>query len=99
MTTRKHKWEYRSPFDFDMTKMTVEEVEERLRASGIDPGKWTDNEDYVKAGDKANLPTLSWYAEMLKEMGVILEEQVKRDLQETDELNYQLMRLKRGGGR
>ena len=99
MSKSKHQWKYRSPFDFDMSKMTVEEVKERLREQGINPDSWVSNEEHVKEGDKAQLPTLNWYAEMLKEMGVILETQVQRDLKETDELNYQLQRLKRGGGR
>lgn len=95
----KHNYAYRSPFNFDMSEMTVEEVQERLRAQGIEPGKWTSNEDEVKEGDTAQLPTLKWYAEMLQELGKVLETQIERDLKETDELNYQLMRLKRGGGR
>lgn len=95
----KHKYKYRSPFNFDMSEMTVEEVKERLRSQGINPDSWVNNEDYVKEGDKAPLPTLSLYAEMLTEMGDILKTQVDRDLRETDELNYQLQRLKRGGGR
>jgi hypothetical protein len=95
----KHKYNYRSPFTFDMSEMTVEEVRERLREQGINVGEWTSNENEVEEGDKARLPTLKWYAEMLQEMGGLLETQVERDLKETDELNYQLMRLKRGGGR
>lgn len=99
MSSQKHRWKYRSPFNFDMSNMTVEEVKERLRAQGIDPDSWVSNEGEVNEGDKAQLPTLKWYAEMLQEMGTVLETQVERDLKETDELNYQLMRLKRGGGR
>lgn len=99
MTKRKHKYKYRSPFDFNCEDLSVEEVVERLRAQGIDPNEWVDNEGRVKDGDKAQLPTLKWYAEILKEMGGIIETQVEHDLKETDELNYQLQRLKRGGGR
>lgn len=95
----KHKYRYTSPFNFDMSEMTVEEVKERLRAQGINPDSWVSNEDEVEDGDQAQLPTLKWYAEMLQEMGSVLKTQVERDLKETDELNYQLMRLKRGGGR
>jgi len=104
MTTRKRKrerkpYEYRSPFDFDCSKMTPEEVIERLRAQGIEPNQWVNNEDHVKDGDTAQLPTLKWYADILKEMGGIIEQQVEHDLRETDELGHQLARLKRGGGR
>ena len=98
MSKAKHNWKYRSPFDFDMSKMTVEDVKERLRANGINPDSWVSNEDRVKSGDKAPLSTLTWYAEMLEEMKTLIENQVRRDLKETDDLNYQLQRLKRGGG-
>jgi hypothetical protein len=97
--SKKHQYQYRSPFTFDMSEMTVEEVIERLREQGIEPNKWVDNEDTVEEGQTAQLPTLKWYAEILREMGGIIEQQVERDLKETDDLNYQLMRLKRGGGR
>jgi hypothetical protein len=90
---------YKSPFDFDVSKLTVEEVKERLRAEGIEPNEWTSNEDEVEDGAKAQIPTLKWYADMLKEMGGIVEQQIERDLKETDDLAYQLRRLERGGGR
>ena len=89
---------YRSPFDFDLSKMTVEEAEERLRTMGINPGSWEDNKDYVKDGDKATLPTFKFYAEMLGHIRDICKDQVKHDVQEIDTLSYQLRRLKRGGG-
>jgi hypothetical protein len=96
---KKKKYEYRTPFDFDLTKMTVEEAEERLRAMGIEPGQWTDNENYVKEGDTAQLPTFGFYAEMLGHIRDICQTQVDHDVKEIDDLNYQLRRLKRGGGR
>ena len=89
---------YRSPFDFDLSKMTVEEAEERLRAMGIEPNSWTNNEDYVKDGDTATLPTFKFYADMLGHIRDICQDQVKHDVKEIDTLNYQLRRLKRGGG-
>lgn len=94
----KHR-QYRSPFDFDLSKMTVEEAEERLRAMGIEPGSWTDNEGRVKEGDQAQLPTFKFYAEMLGQIRDICQDQVNHDLREIDELSYQIRRLKRGGGR
>ena len=89
---------YKTPFDFDLTKMTVEEAEERLRASGIEPGKWLDNEDSVKEGDQTQLPTFKLYAEMLGHIRDICKDQVHHDVKEIDELSYQIRRLKRGGG-
>lgn len=89
---------YKSPFDFDLTKMTVEEAEERLRALGIEPGTWVSNEDTVKAGDQAQLPTFKLYAEMLGHIRDICRDQVKHDVREIDDLSYQIRRLKRGGG-
>jgi hypothetical protein len=89
---------YRSPFDFDLTKMTVEEAEERLRSMGIEPGTWVDNESYVKDGDQARIPTFEFYAEMLGHIRDICQDQVNHDVKEIDNLNYQLRRLKRGGG-
>lgn len=93
------KYRYRSPFDFDVSKLTVEEVVERLRAQGLEVGEWVDNEGRVKEGQKAQLPTFKFYADMLGKIGDILQDQVDRDLAEIDDLNYQLRRLKHGGGR
>jgi len=89
---------YKSPFDFDLSKMTVEEAKERLRSMGINPGEWTDNEDRVKDGDQAQIPTFKMYADMLTEIRDICQGQVTRDLHEIDELNVKLRRLKKGGG-
>jgi len=89
---------YRSPFDFNLKDMTVEEAEERLRSMGIEPNSWVNNEEYVKTGDKATLPTFKFYAEMLGHIRDICKDQVKHDVQEIDTLSYQLRRLKRGGG-
>jgi hypothetical protein len=90
---------YRSPFDFDLSKMTVEEAKERLRAAGLPVNEWVDNEGHVKDGDKVQLPTLKFYADMLTKIGDIVRDQVDRDVKEIDDLNYQLRRLKHGGGR
>lgn len=98
MTDPKEKFKYRSPFDFDLSKMSVEEAKERLRAMGIEPGSWTDNHGRVKDGDKAQIPTFKLYAEMLTQIRDICQTQVDRDLNEIDMLNVKLRRLKRGGG-
>ena len=89
---------YRSPFDFDLSRMTVEEAEAKLRAMGIEPNSWTDNEGRVKDGDQAQIPTFKFYAEMLGEIRDICKGQVSRDLHEIDELSVKLRRLKKGGG-
>jgi len=90
---------YRSPLDFDVSKMTVEEVKERLRAEGFPVGEWVSNEDHVKDGDKAQIPTFKRYAELLGQLRDILQQQADRDVKQIDDLSYQLRRLKHGGGR
>lgn len=90
--------EYKSPFDFDLSKMSVEDAKERLRAMGIEPDSWTNNHDTVKEGDKAQIPTFKFYADMLGEIRDICKGQVSRDLREIDELGVKLRRLKKGGG-
>ena len=93
MKTRK------GPFDFNVAEMTVEEVTERLRQSGINVGSWTSNEDYVSPeGEEVRIPTFQRYAAMLKELAGIMEDQVKKDVNQVDDLNYQLHRLRHGGG-
>lgn len=89
---------YRSPFDFDLSKMTVEEAKERLREAGINPDSWTNNEGRVKEGDKAKIPTFEFYAQMLGEIRDICQGQVSRDLHEIDDLSVKMRRLKKGGG-
>jgi hypothetical protein len=95
-------YEYKSPFDFDVSKMTVEEVIERLRAQGIEPNEWVDNEERfkqgkTKEGQKAKIPTLEAYAHILDQIKKVVEKQVENDVKETDDLVYQLRRIKRGG--
>ena len=89
---------YQSPFDFDVSKMTVEQVKERLRAAGLPIGEGVSNEDYVKGGEKVQLPTFKYYAEMLTAIRDICQDQANRDLKEIDSLQVQLQRLRKGGG-
>lgn len=101
--TDKKKYQYKSPFDFDVSKMTVEQVEQRLRDQGFPVGHWTDNYDQKTTDEKgepkkASIPTFEFYAEMLGQIRDICQDQVKHDVREIDNLNYQLRRLKRGGG-
>lgn len=86
---------YKSPFDFDLSKMTIEEVREHLKARGIEPNQWVHNERTAKA----QLPTLKAYAKILEEIGGVVEQQIERDVQEVDRMQYQLHRLKHGGGK
>jgi hypothetical protein len=95
----KANFRYRSPFNFDLSKMSVEEAKERLRSHGIPVDEWVDNEGRVEEGEKAQLPTLKFYADMLSKIGDLVGDQVQRDVKEIDDLNYQLRRLKHGGGR
>jgi hypothetical protein len=89
----------RGPFDFDVSKLSVEEVKERLRAAGLPVDAWVSNEDHVKEGDKARLPTFEHYAKLLEHLRDIMQKQADQDLQQIDDLNYQLQRLQHGGGR
>ena len=91
--------QYKSPFDLNVGDLTVEEVKERLREMGIEPNSWVDNEGRVKEGDKARLPSLTHYAELLRQMGSLIETQVKNDVKEMDQLVYQLRRLEKGIGK
>lgn len=89
----------RGPFDFDVSRMTVEEVKDRLRAAGLPVDEWVSNEDRVKEGDTARIPTFQRYAEHLLNLRGLLEQQAEADVKQMDELNYQLRRLEHGGGR
>jgi hypothetical protein len=92
------KFNYKSPFDFDLSKLTVEEAKKRLLEMGIPTDTWENNEEYVKDGDKAQLPTFKFYAEMLTSIRDICQTQVDRDLKEIDHLQVKLHRLRKGGG-
>lgn len=99
MTDKKYdKYKYKSPFDFDLSKMTVEEAKERLRSMGINPDEWTSNEDYVKEGERVQLPTFKLYADLLTQIRDICQDQANRDIREIDKLQVQLSRLRKGGG-
>ena len=89
---------YRSPFDFDLSKMTVEEAKERLHKMGLNTDTWESNEEYVKGGEKVQLPTFKYYAEMLTAIRDICQDQANRDVKEIDHLQVQLQRLRKGGG-
>ena len=90
----------KGPFDFDVSKMTVEEVKERLRQAGIPVNEWVDNEGQVpEEGKEVRLPSFERYAEMLTELRDVMQMQVDRDVEQIDTLAYQLHRLKHGGGR
>lgn len=92
------KYQYKSPFDFDLSKMTVEEAKERLREMGINTDSWESNEDYVKGGEKVQIPTFKMYADLLGQIRDICQDQVNRDINEIDKLQVQLARIRKGGG-
>lgn len=90
----------KGPFDFNVKDMTPEEVVERLRAAGIPVNNWVDNEGEVKPeGEERLLPSFKKHAELLGHIKDIMQTQVDQDVSQIDELNYQLKRLKHGGGR
>lgn len=89
----------RGPFDFDVSKMSVEDVKARLRAAGVPVDSWVNNEDTVKGGEQVQLPTIQRYVGLLIQLRDLMQTQGDRDLQEIDDLSYQLRRLKHGGGR
>lgn len=82
-------------FDFDVSKMTPEEVKEKLKEGGIPFESWVHNEEEREV---TTLPMFERKAELLKQLAGILEDQIENDVKEVDTLNVQLHRLKRGGG-
>lgn len=89
----------RGPFDFDVSKLSVEDVKARLRAAGVPVDSWVSNEDTVKGEEQVQLPTIQRYVGLLIQLRDLMQTQGDRDLQEIDDLSYQLRRLKHGGGR
>ena len=85
----------RYDFDFDVSKMTPEEVKEKLKEGGIPYDGWVHNEEEREV---KTLPMFERQAELLKQLAGIMETQIEQDLKEIDSLNIQLHRLKRGGG-
>lgn len=89
----------RGPFDFDVSKLSVEDVKARLRAAGLPVDSWVDNEGHATEGKQVRLPTIDRHIELLTQLRDLLQQQSDRDLQEIDDLSYQLRRLQHGGGR
>lgn len=90
----------KGPFDFNVGELTPEEVIEKLRAAGIPVNGWVDNEGEVPPeGKKVVLPSFQKHAELLGHIRDLMQTQVDQDVAQMDDLNYQLKRLKHGGGR
>lgn len=90
----------KGPFDFNVAEMTPEEVIEKLRAAGIPVNSWVDNEETCPPeGKKVRLPSFEKHAELLGHIRDLMQQQVDQDVSQIDELNYQLKRLRHGGGR
>lgn len=85
----------RYDFDFDVSKMTPEEVKERLREAGVPFEEWVHNQEEREV---TTLPMFEKQAELLQQLAGILEDQIEKDVKEIDTLNVQVYRLKRGGG-
>lgn len=84
-------------FNFDVSKMTPEEVREKLREAGIPFDSWVKSD---KEGEEIHtLPMFEHQAELLKQLAGLLEDQVDRDVEHISELHEQLHRLQRGGGK
>lgn len=76
--------------------MTQQELEEKLRALGLDP----QNPTWVQSGgvDLGKLPVLAKQRELLIAIKDLLKKQLHTDLVKLDEANEALSRLTHGGG-
>lgn len=74
-------------------KLTLDEINERLRAAGVEPnGTWKENEESKAPG----------FLNQIKELGPLLKDalelQIESDKKTLAELRETLMRLEHGGG-
>lgn len=90
-------YEYKKA-NFDVSKMTVEEVERRLKEMGFPVGSWSppDGEE-----DKVikTLPTFQRQALLLDKLKELLGKQIEEDRQTINSLAEKKARLLHGGGR
>lgn len=77
--------------------MKIEELEEKLKALGVDPKNpaWTKS----KSVDLGKLPFVEHQRESLAKVAEFLEQQLQSDQTQIEALREQHARLKRGGGR
>lgn len=87
-----------NPWNIDCSKLSKEEIEERLREHGFPVGEWHVEEDQNKGPKKFQLTAFKSYAELLTQMQGVIEMQVKQDLKEIDSLHVKLQKMKQGGG-
>ena len=87
-----------NPFDFDCSKLTPDELRERLKEAGYPVDSWVSNEGQSHVGSQRRLPMFDKYVELLVEMRGLIEKQVAQDVEHVDRLHVEFQRLKRGGG-
>lgn len=84
--------------NFDLSQMTVEEVERRLKEMGFPVGSWK-----PPAGDKdkiiKTLPTFQRQAVLLDKLKELLGKQIEEDRQTINMLAEKRARILHGGGR
>ena len=84
--------------NFDVSKMTVEEVEQRLKAMGFPVGSWNPpdgDEDKIIT----TLPTFKRQALLLDKLKELLSKQMEDDRKTISALAEKRQRLLHGGGR
>jgi len=86
----------RYDFDFDVSKMTPEEVKAKLREAGIPFESWVKSDKQDE--EVHTLPMFQRQAELLQQVASLLQDQIDRDMLEVNQLQIQLHKLKRGGG-
>lgn len=84
--------------NFDVSKMTVEEAEARLRAMGFPVGSWSPPEGAEDTVIKT-LPTFQKQALLLDKLKELLGKQIEDDRQTINALAEKKARLLHGGGR
>jgi hypothetical protein len=84
--------------NFDVSKLSVEEIERRLRAMGFPVGSWeapeSDDDTVIKT-----LPTFQKQALLLQKLQELLGMQIADDQKTINNLAEKRQRLLHGGGR
>jgi len=72
--------------------MTLDEMQEKLKALGISPGQWR------STGGTTTSPLLERQKENLRKLRGLLVKQVEKDKQQLSDLHAAAQRMKHGGG-
>jgi hypothetical protein len=81
----------------DLTKMTPEEAEAELKKQGYPVNSWVKSE---KEGEEVHtLPFFKDIATKLEGIKSMVSNQIENDINEVNDLQIQLNRLKHGGGK